>query len=86
MYDSNFSKAVYIFIALVIVSLVADGIDIFAYRSFMNAHGIGFFEAPGWALTFRYFLSYPGNILTIISLSPWITALFYLTLLQRRNK
>ena len=63
---------------LVIASFIADGIDIFVYRKFMIAHGVGWFDAPGWKLTFEYLFSFPGNVLTIFGLSPWVIAMVYL--------
>jgi hypothetical protein len=60
---------------LVIVSVIAGVIDHMASRTFMSAHGIGWFDAPGWKLAFEYFSSYPGNLLTTIELVSLIAIL-----------
>ena len=76
--EESFPFEMKVFGVLLIDSFIADGLDIWAYQQFMRSHGIGFFEAPGWKLTFEYFQTFPGNVLALIGLSPWITAIVYL--------
>ncbi|MDB2526657.1 hypothetical protein OAK85_05160 [Mariniblastus sp.] len=59
-------------IGLVLVGGVADVLDGICYMRFARANGFGWFQLMPWGLTWQYLSSYPGNILTIMGVIPYL--------------
>ena len=67
-------------IFLVIFGIVIDIVDFYYYQRFLSSKGIGLFSIVPFDILFEYVSSYPGNILTILGILPWILLLSYLYL------
>ena len=67
-----------IFALLVIVGVVADIIDGFAYWFFLSNNGMSFWATPNWAMRWDYLASFPGGVLMLLGLAPWLFALVWL--------
>ena len=64
-------------LALIIISIIAGAIDTYFYGEFISIKGISkwSFELIHPKYIVEYLTSFPGSILTVLSLSPWLFVL-----------
>ena len=70
-------RALKVFVFLIGVGLVADVIDVFAYWHYLSTKGISFWETPDWTLLWEYITGFPGALLTLLGVAPWLIMLVW---------
>ncbi len=82
--DKEKTPAPLIIIAvLIIVGLVVDIVDFWVYGNYLSEQGIGFFSTVPWSTKWQYLKTFPGNLLTLLGLGPWIIILLYLYVVEK---
>ena len=61
-----------IVISLFVVAMVSDILGAICYIQFARANGLGWFQPLPWAMNWKFFTSFPGNILTSLGVLPYL--------------
>lgn len=69
---STVSRMVNIAICLFGVAIIADILDAVFYFRFAQANGFRWFQFLPWNLTWQYLSSFPGNLLTVLGIAPYL--------------
>ncbi len=66
------------FIVLTLSGIIIDSLDLYCYYKFLKSKGISIWSIQQFDVAVDYLKSYPGNILTIFGIAPWLDFLLYI--------
>ncbi len=70
----------------IVSTLIADVLDVYFYNIFLKQNGVSFWSIVSPNLIYKYVITWPGNILTLFAIGPWIVLLAYIKFMKRQNK
>ncbi len=82
----QFNTLMFLMGFVIISTLIADILDLYFYHLFLKQNGVSFWSIVSPNLIYKYVTNWPGNILTIIAISPWLLLLAYLEFMKRQNQ
>lgn len=59
-------------VALILVAVVADIVDVICFQIFLRGNGVGLLQKVPWALTWQYLTTFPGHVLTFLGIAPYV--------------
>ncbi len=66
------------FIVLTLSGIIIDSLDLYYYYEFLQSKRSSIWPIQQFDIAVDYLKSYPGNILTLAGIAPWVVFLLYI--------